>query len=279
MVNTLVTRRGFLAGGSMTLFLMSELRPGLQAETSQQSGKSAAISSAGAPDPKLVDDLVAANHILADQGIVDGYGHVSARHNLHPDRYLLSRSLAPELVTAADIMEFDLESTPVDPRGRALYVERFIHGQIYKTRRDVQAIVHHHSPAVIPFGVTDVPLQPIYHMAAFIGQGVPVFDIRKTGGMTDMLVRNSDLANALAKTLGQKPAALMRGHGAVVVGASLAVAVGRSVYLDWNAKLQAQAMAMGTHIEYLSPEEAEKAEPLDGYQRAWEVWRKKAANR
>lgn len=244
---------------------------------SQQAGNSDKPKSAGAADPNLIDDLVVANHILAAQGILDGYGHVSARHNLDHNRYLLSRSLAPELVTAADIMEFDLASTPVNPQGRALYLERFIHGQIYAGRPDVRAIVHHHSPAIIPFGVTDVPLRPIYHMAAFIGEGIPVFDIRKAAGMTDMLVRNPELARTLAATLGNKPAALMRGHGAVVVGSSLPEAVGRCVYLDMNAQLQAQAMVMSKSVEYLSPEEARKAAPLDGYQRAWQLWKKKAS--
>ena len=188
-------------------------------------------ASAGPADPALIEDLVAANRILADQGVVDGYGHVSARHNLDPNRYLLARSIAPELVTAEDILEFDLDSVPVDPRGRKLYLERFIHGEIYKARPDVNSVVHHHSPAVIPFGVTNVRLRPIYHMAAFVGLGVPVFEIREAGGMTDMLVSTPELGRALARTLGDKPAALMRGHGAVVVGDSVPVAVARSVYL------------------------------------------------
>jgi Class II Aldolase and Adducin N-terminal domain len=123
-------------------------------------------TSAGPADPGLIEDLVAANRILADQGVLDGYGHVSARHNLDPNRYLLSRSVALELVTAEDIVEFDLDSNPVDPRGRKFYLERFIHGEIYNARPDVKSVVHHHSPAVIPFGVTKVPLRPIYHMAA-----------------------------------------------------------------------------------------------------------------
>ena len=124
--------------------------------------------SAGPADPQLIEDLVAANRILADHGVLDGYGHVSARHDRDPNRYLLSRSLAPALVSADDIMEYDLDSNPVDAQDRALYVERFIHGEIYKARPDVQAVVHHPSPAVIPFGVSTVPLRPLYHMAAFL---------------------------------------------------------------------------------------------------------------
>ena len=234
-----------------------------------------AASSAGPADPRLVEDLVAANRILADQGVVDGYGHVSARHDKASERYLLARSIAPELVTAEDILEFDLDSNPIDPRGRKLYLERFIHGEIYKVRPDVKAVVHHHSPAVVPFSVSSVPLRPIYHMAAFVSQGVPVFEIREAAGMTDMLVRTPDLGRALAKVLGDKPAALMRGHGAVVVGDSLMQAVGRSIYLQMNARLQAQAIALGGEVTYLAPEEARKIDTAFGYERAWELWKRK----
>jgi len=235
--------------------------------------------SVGPADPALIEDLVAANRILADQGVVDGYGHVSARHNQDPNRYLLARSVAPELVTAEDIVEFDLDSNAVDPRGRKFYLERFIHGEIYKARPEVKSVVHHHSPAVIPFGVTNVPLKPIYHMAAFVGLGVPVFEIREAGGMTDMLVSTPELGRALARTLADKPAALMRGHGAVVVGASIPESVARSVYLQMNARLQAQAIALGGEITYLDPEEVRKLGGLGGYDRAWQLWKRKAIGR
>jgi HCOMODA/2-hydroxy-3-carboxy-muconic semialdehyde decarboxylase len=230
-------------------------------------------SSAGPANPQLIEDLVAANHILADHGILDGYGHVSARHDQDPNRYLLSRSLAPALVTADDIMEYDLNSNPVNAQGRTLYVERFIHGEIYQARPDVQAVVHNHSPAVIPFGVSTAPLRPLYHMAAFLWEGVPVFEIRDVAGMTDMLVRSPALGRALAQTLGSKAAALMRGHGAVVVSASLSGVVGRSIYLQLNAHLQAQAIALGEPVTYLDPEEGRRAD-LGGYQRAWELWKR-----
>src|SRR5262245_36580477 len=235
--------------------------------------------SAGPADPGLIEDLVAANRILADQGVVDGYGHVSARHNVDPNRYLLARSVAPELVTADDIVEFDLDSVPVDPRGRKFYLERFIHREIYKARPDVKSVVHHHPPAVIPFGGTKVPMGPIYHMAAFVGLGVPVFEIREAGGMTDMLIKTPQLGRALASTLGDKPAALMRGHGAVVVGDSIPVAVARSIYLQMDARLQAQAIALGGEITYLDPEEVRKLGGLGGYDRAWELWKRKAMAR
>lgn len=228
-----------------------------------------------------IDDVVAANRILAEHGVVDGYGHVSVRAAHNPQRYLLSRSLAPANVTADDIMEFDLDSNPVDTSGRAMYLERFIHGEIYRTRPDVQAVVHNHSPSVIPFGVTTVRLQPLYHMCAFVGLGVPVFEIRETGGdATDMLIRSRPLGRALADVLGVKPAALLRGHGAVVVGNSVAQVVARSVYLEMNAKLQVQAMSIagpGGKINYLNAGESEAVtEMMDGYERSWSMWRARA---
>jgi ribulose-5-phosphate 4-epimerase/fuculose-1-phosphate aldolase len=263
-----LTRRNFLAGSSMAM-------AGALWGRQQDAGNRVPPRSAGPADTKLIEDLVAANHILADQGVVDGYGHVSVRHNLDPSRYLLSRSLAPELVTAADILEYDLDSIAVEANARAQYAERFIHGEIYKTRPDVKAIVHNHSPSIIPFSDSTVPLRPMYHMAAFIGEGVPVFEIRKVAGMSNMLIGNSALGHALSATLGEKPAVLMRGHGAVVVGPSLPVAVGRSVYLEINARLQTQATILGGTITYLSPEEAAKATPPDNYQRAWDLWKRK----
>ncbi len=235
--------------------------------------------SAGPADPALMEDLVAANRILVDQGVLDGYGHVSARHDRDPNRYLMSRSLAPELVTTADIMEYDLDNNPVDARGRSSYLERFIHGDIYRARPDVRAVVHSHSPSVIPFGVTAVPLRPLYHMSAFLSGGVPIFDIRTVAGeATDMLVRTPALGRALAQTLGTRPVVLMRGHGMVVVGATLPQMVFRSVYTEINAKLQAQAMALGGNVTYLDPDEARKAEAsLAGtLGRPWELWKRKA---
>jgi len=238
--------------------------------------------SAGRPEPALIADLVAANRILAMQGVLDGWGHVSVRHNRDPNRFLLSRSLAPELITAKDILEFDLDNDPVDAKGRNLYTERFIHGEIYKTRPDVAAIAHMHAPPVIPFGVIDVPLKPIYHRAAFIALGVPIFDIRDAAGMTDLLIRNPALGRALAQSIADKPAVLMRGHGATVVGPSLQRLVGRSIFLAMNATLQAQAMTLapGGRINYLDPEEARLIEAREGYGlgRAWEAWKRKAMN-
>jgi ribulose-5-phosphate 4-epimerase/fuculose-1-phosphate aldolase len=233
-------------------------------------------------DSALIDDLVAANRILVDQGVLDGYGHVSVRHPADPQRYLMSRSIAPELVTAADVMEYDLDSNPVDARGRATYLERFIHGEVYRARLDVKAVVHDHSPSVIPFGVSTAPLRPLYHMSAFLGGGVPVFDIKTASGQsTDMLVRTAAQGKSLAQTLGTRPVALMRGHGAVVVGASLPLVVFRAVYTEMNARLQAQAMALGGPVTYLDDEEARRAEASVGgtVPRPWELWRRKALGR
>jgi len=230
-------------------------------------------------DRALLEDLVAANRILAQEGVLDGYGHVSVRHDKNASHYLIARSIAPELVTVDDIVELDLDSNPVDGGTRKLYLERFIHGEIYKLRPDVHAVVHHHAPAIVPFSISKVPLKPVYHMSAFVGFGVPIFEIREAGGMTDMLVRTPQLGLALAKTLGDKPAALMRGHGAVVVGANIIEAVGRSVYLQMNARLQAQAMALGEPLTYLDPEEVKKATTGFGYERAWELWKRKSMGR
>jgi HCOMODA/2-hydroxy-3-carboxy-muconic semialdehyde decarboxylase len=227
----------------------------------------------------LVEDLVCAYRILADHGVIDGYGHVSVRSDRDPNRYFISRSLAPELVTEADIMEFDLDSNPIEQLGRAMYLERFIHGEIYKARPEVKAVVHNHSPSVIPFGVTTVTLRPIYHMASFVGEGVPTFEIRDAQQATDLLVSSPYLGQALAKTLGNKPAALMRGHGAVTVGQNLTRAVGRSVYLEMCARLQMQAMAIagpGGKITYLDDGEVRASAPRQDYERAWNLWRSKA---
>ncbi len=241
--------------------------------------------SAGRADRQLIEDLVAANRILALQGVLDGWGHVSVRHNRDPNRFLLSRSLAPELITAKDILEFDLDNNPVDAKGLNLYTERFIHGEIYKTRPDVVAICHSHAPPVIPFGVTSVKLMPLYHRAAFIGLGIPIFEIREGFGMTDMLIRNAAHGRALAQSIADKPAVLMRGHGATIVAPSLPRLVSRSIFLALNATLQMQAMALtqggGGPINFLDPEESRLIEAREGYGlgRAWEAWKRKAMKR
>ena len=248
--------------------------------TSHQPPATGHPSSAGPADPLLIEDVVAANRILAQEGVLDGWGHVSVRHDRDPNRYFLAGHRAPELVTEDDIIEYDLDSNPQDARGRESVRERFIHGEIYKARPDVKAIVHSHAPPVIPFGVTSIPMRPMYHRAAFISLGVPVFEIRDAAGITDMLIRDPALGRALAKSIADKPAVLMRGHGATVVGPSLPRVVGRSIFLALNAKLQAQAMIMaqGGPIKYLDPEEARLIEAREGYGlgRAWKAWKRRA---
>jgi ribulose-5-phosphate 4-epimerase/fuculose-1-phosphate aldolase len=226
-----------------------------------------------------VEDLVAANRILAEHGVIDAYGHVSVRSESDSKRYLLARSIAPELVTADDILEYDLNSNPVEPRGRESVRERFIHGEIYKVRPDVNAVVHNHSPSVVPFSVTRVPMRPIFHMAAFVGKGVPNFEIRKAQKGSDLLVKTPYLGQVLAKTLGKSPAALMRGHGSVTVGETLPRAVGRSIYLEANARMQLQAIAIAGprgKIVYLDDGEVQASVSGQDYNRAWPMWRAKA---
>jgi len=226
-------------------------------------------------DPAVLEDVVIGSRVLADFGVLDGFGHVSARHPTNPNHFLMARSLAPALVTANDIMEFDLDGNPVDARGRTVFLERFIHGEIYRARPDVMSVVHTHSPGVIPFGVTKVPLRAMFHNPAFLGAGVPVWDIRKDFGDTNMLVSDSAIGKSLAGALGDKPVILMRGHGDVTVGPSVKMAVFRAYYTDVNAKLQAQAIALGGEVNYLTPAEAEKADKINFVvlDRIWNLWR------
>jgi HCOMODA/2-hydroxy-3-carboxy-muconic semialdehyde decarboxylase len=236
-------------------------------------------SSGGPVAPGTIEDFVAASRILADQGVLDAFGHVSIRHPTIPNRYLLSRNLAPGLVTAEDIIEYDLDSNPVNAAGRASFLERFIHGEIYKARGDVNAVVHSHSPAVIPFGISQVPMRATFHMAGFLVAGVPVFEIRKAGGMTNMLIGNGALGKALAETLADKPVALMRGHGNVVVGPTVQVAVFRAIYTEINARLQTTAMSMSGQLTFLEREEGENADQTIQQQtviaRPWTLWKQR----
>jgi ribulose-5-phosphate 4-epimerase/fuculose-1-phosphate aldolase len=239
----------------------------------------APAASGGRADPALIEDLVAANRILADQEILDAYGHVSIRHPGNPSRYLMSRSLAPILVAADDIMEYDLDSTPIDAEGRTSVVERFIHGEIYRARPDVRAVIHSHSPAVVPFSITKVPLRPVFHQAAFLWVGVPVWDIRsvKDSAASSLLVRNAPLGKSLAAALGNKPVALLRGHGNVVVAQNVQTAVGYAIYTEVNARLQTAAIALGGPITYLSDEEGMSFDRNPGDpNRGWEYWKRKA---
>lgn len=238
-----------------------------------QSGAKKPASAASAAASGLVLELVLANHILAHEGVLDAYGHVSVRDPKDPAHFWLARHMAAGVVTASDIIEYDLDAKPVRAGAGTGYTERFIHSEIYRARPDVMAIVHCHSADLIPFGVSSVPLRPVFHMAGFLETPVPIFEIRNAAGLTDMLIRTPELGKALAETLGSKPAALMRGHGAVVVAENLHVVVGRAYYMNLNAKLEMQAIALGGSVTYLDPEEARKTGAQDGFERAWDYWK------
>jgi HCOMODA/2-hydroxy-3-carboxy-muconic semialdehyde decarboxylase len=226
-----------------------------------------------AADRALIDKLVLANRILYRNGVVDGFGHVSARHDRSPDHFLLARSMAPALVRRDDILTFDLDGVAQEAEDRRPYLERFIHAEIYRVRPDVQSVVHSHSPSVIPFGATRQPLRPIFHMSGFLGEGAALFDIRETAGDTDMLISNSALGVAMAKALGEKSVVLMRGHGSTVVGSSVEQAVYRAIYAEVNARLQIEATQLG-QVTYLNEQEARKAAATNDtvLSRPWELW-------
>src|SRR4051812_29523106 len=269
-------RRASLVAFSFALCSLTAFAQGQPAQ--QQGGSQPEDPKSDEAIGRLIDDLVTANRILVDLGVLDGYGHVSVRSPRDPTHFYMARSVAPELVTAKDVLEYDLSGEPVEAKGVQLYAERFIHSEIYRARPDVMAVAHNHAPSLIPFGVTGQELKPLYHMSAFLSGGVPNFDIRTAGGETDMLVRSPQLGKALAKTLGARPVALMRGHGAVVVATDLPRVVFRSVYTEQNAKLQAQAMQLGKQVKFLDAEEAKKAEASIGgtIGRPWELWKRKA---
>jgi ribulose-5-phosphate 4-epimerase/fuculose-1-phosphate aldolase len=227
-----------------------------------------------ANDPKLIEDLVYANRILYQQNVLDGFGHVSVRSDKDPSHFLMSRSMAPALVTSNDIMEYDRDGEPMDARGRNSYVERYIHAAIYRVRPDVKAIVHSHSPDIIPYSVTGTALRPVYHVTAFLRLGAPIFDSHDTFGDTDMLIRDNKLGDGLAKVLGNSGIALIRGHGFVAVADSTPIAVYRAIYTQMNARVQTEGMKLGT-IKYLTPGEAVKAQAIveATVGRPWELWK------
>jgi ribulose-5-phosphate 4-epimerase/fuculose-1-phosphate aldolase len=233
-----------------------------------------AIKSGGPVEPALIDDLVAASRILAHHGVLDAWGHVSIRHPKNPERYLLSRARAPALVAADDIMEFDLESNPIDQRDRRMFLERFIHGSAYRARPDVNAVVHSHSPTVIPFTVTDEPLKAISHIASFLADGCPCFEIRDVGLTRGLLVTNDKQGAALAKVLGDRSVALMRGHGNLVVAPDVQRAVHRALYTEVNARQLATALSFKRPIKYVQPDEAQDPARLGD---SWEVWKSEVA--
>jgi len=228
----------------------------------------------------LLEDLVAASRILSGHDVLDAYGHVSARSDKRPDRFVMSRAMAPALVTAKDLVEWDADSEAVSDKRKG-FIERYIHGEIYRTRPDVMAVVHSHSPSSIPFGVTRTKLRPVYHMGSFLWSGVPVYDIRKTRERNDLLIRDRPLGKALANSLGACACVLMRGHGMTVVGRTIPEAVFRSIYTEMNARLQLQAGQLEGPIEFLSEEEGRRSTESNAgtHDRPWELWKKEALGR
>jgi HCOMODA/2-hydroxy-3-carboxy-muconic semialdehyde decarboxylase len=233
--------------------------------------------SGGPVAAEKIADLAAASRILAAQGVVDGFGHVSMRHPSAPHRYLMARSVAPALVTPDDIIEYDLDSNPCNAGGRSSFLERFIHGEIYKARPDIVSVVHSHSPSVIPFGLVAVPMRAMFHNAAFLAEGVPVFDISEKFGPTDMLVSDGAKGVALAGVMGGRDVALMRGHGSVACGPTLQTAVFRAVYTEVNARIQHWTLALGggETVAALDKEEGKLADVINrtAGMRAWDLWR------
>jgi len=249
--------------------------------------RSLPAQTAGTPNSALIDDLVIANRVLAHEiGVLDAYGHVSARDPRNRNRYYLSRAISAGMVTAADIIEYDLDSKAVSGERSDGYLERFIHGEIYKARPDVMAVIHAHSPELIAFGSSSVPLRNMIHTGSFINDGVPIFDVRKFGGTADdMLIRNTALGKALAQALGDKTAIILFGHGVAVTGPTLATTVSNAYFLNMNARVEEQAIRLGGTVSYLEREPGAKrpanVEPAGAAanNRAWEYWKRQVTTK
>ena len=229
-------------------------------------------------DSDIRNELVTANRILAHEGVLDSFGHVSIRDPSDPGRFLLSRARAPEVIEADDIMTFMHDGAIVGPEAGKPYSERFIHGAIYEARPEVNSVVHNHSRNVVPFSVSNRRLRPIMHMCGPIGGDIPTWDIRDRFGDTNLLVTDMAMGRDLAQALGPRAVALMRGHGSVVVGKSLREAVFTSIYLEINADRQLKAMAMGD-VVYLTDGEIEAiGRGRAGFtlERGWENWCRRA---
>jgi ribulose-5-phosphate 4-epimerase/fuculose-1-phosphate aldolase len=225
----------------------------------------------------VLEDLAAASRILADQGVFDAAGHVSMRHPDNPDRFLMSRSLAPALVTVADILELTIDGESCDARGRPPFIERHLHAGIYRHRPDVMAVAHGHSPTVIPFSLVDTPMLATYHNTAFLAAGVPVFDTRPQFGLTDIVISTAERGDAMAEALGDKSVILLRAHGFATVGPSVQAAVFRAIYTEINARVQLQATLLGSELAVLDEEEGRLADAMNlvTIGRSWELWKRR----
>lgn len=272
--------RALLIGAAAVLALGAAIA--LKSLPAQTPDSSKAASSTGSSNGALVDDLVIANRVLAHEiGVLDAYGHVSARDTRNPSRYYLSRAISAGMVTASDIIEYDLDSKPVGRERSDGYLERFIHGEIYKARPDVMAVIHAHSPELIAFGSSSVPLRNMIHTGSFINDGVPKFDVRKFGGTADdMLIRNPALGKALAQALGGKTAIILIGHGVAITGPTLPTAVSNAYFLNMNARVEEQAIRLGGTVSYLEREPGAKRPENNtpagaaANNRAWEYWKR-----
>lgn len=254
-----VTRRNFMA-------LLAAAAPGALVFSSPFAESSLLAQASPAPDPKLLSDLVAGNHILVRKGVIVIHGHLSVRHDKNPNRYFMSKAIAPELIVPADIMEFDLDSKPIDPKGREGYLERYIHGEIFKARPEVNAVIHAHTPSLLPFTASDVPLQPVQQQVTFLPERVKM---HRNGDRGDTIV-NAEQAKAMVKTMGNDAALLLHGHGVVVVGNSIPTVVGRAIELELNGRVQRDIIAMGGKPLPLLPD----PKGGNGYGRGWDAWLK-----
>jgi len=278
-------RKSNAVAGAMAAMLALGTALVLQNLLAQNSGSSPARGASSSQDKALVEDLVVANRVLAHEiGVLDAYGHVSARDTRNHNRYYLSRAISAGMVTASDIIEYDLDSKPVGGERTGGYLERFIHGEIYKARPDVMAVIHAHSPELIAFGSSSVPLRNMIHTGSFINDGVPVFDVRKFGGNADdMLIRDPARGKALAQALGSKTAIILFGHGVAVTGPTLPTAVSNAYFLNMNARIEEQAIWLGGTVSYLEREPGAKppanATPAGAAadNRAWEYWKRRTA--
>ena len=228
-------------------------------------------------------ELALANRIVANEGVIDAFGHVSMRHPDNPNRYLLSRSRAPELVTADDFIEYDINSQPLRDPGVGQYSERVIHGEIYKARPEVNSVCHHHCPAFMPLLATGTDYMPIFHLGAVGGIRPPFWDQRDEFGDTNMLVVKPEEGASLARALGKHWMVLMMRHGVTVAGISVRDCVFRSVYSARNAEYQVLALTIGSEIATLSPGETKLAGQISakttGLMRSWEYWSMRIANK